>query len=40
MMAFREAHLVEDYIVQRLQEKGWRFLSRMILRGIAMKSFY
>jgi len=27
MMAFHEARLVEDYIVQRLQEKGWRFVS-------------
>ncbi|PIV24841.1 MAG: hypothetical protein COS40_01060 [Deltaproteobacteria bacterium CG03_land_8_20_14_0_80_45_14] len=25
-MVFREVHLVEDYIVQRLQEKGWRFI--------------
>jgi len=25
-MVFREVHLVEDYIVQRLQEKGWRFV--------------
>jgi type I restriction enzyme R subunit len=25
-MVFREVHLVEDYIVQRLEEKGWRFI--------------
>ena len=25
MKGFREANIVEDYIVQRLQEKGWKF---------------
>jgi type I restriction enzyme R subunit len=26
MKAFSEAHIVEDYIVQKLEEKGWRFV--------------
>lgn len=26
MIAFREAHIVEDYIIQKLEQKGWRFV--------------
>ena len=26
-MDFTEKKLVEDYFIQRLQEKGWRFVS-------------